>query len=475
MSAGYEPSEPSPSRGRIILAISLITVAILAWVSLHARAGTMGAWAAGQLRTLFGKAADLPPFFVLWAGLRLIFGSLNRRWWRRCLGALVLLGVLFVALEIAAVLPLPPAGRLELAGMFWSSQAGVVGGWLARQFLELFGLAGTAVICAGLSLMGLVLLLEPAAWARLAQRLFRIVRGLVGLVVALIQGIGEGVDGVRRLFHARRARRGQAVAEQVPPGRSRQVRRRARWAPAPAGTEEEAPEDTIAFRPSAAAAREEAVQEDEEDEELEESSGGLDQSTRGGPRSARRRLRARYRLPDVSLLRRNRARRSAAEEPDRTPILEETLRNFGIDGRVVEVIRGPVVTRYEVQPPPGIKVSRIVSLADDIALALAAVDVRIEAPVPGKSVVGIEVPNRTVQPVYLRDVIESEAFRAHPSPVAVALGLDITGQPVVADLAKLVHLLIAGATGSGKSVCLNGLLVSLLFRAQPDEVRLLLI
>lgn len=164
MSAGYEPSERSPGRGRIILAIVLITTAILAWVSLHARAGTMGAWAAEHLRALFGKAADLPPFFLLWAGLRLIFGHLNRRWMRRCLGALVLLAVLFVALEVAAVLPLPPSTRSELAPAFWTSQAGLVGGWLARQLLELFGLPGTAVISLGLTLMGLVLLLEPAAW-----------------------------------------------------------------------------------------------------------------------------------------------------------------------------------------------------------------------------------------------------------------------------------------------------------------------
>src|SRR5690606_27306164 len=109
-------------------------------------------------------------------------------------------------------------------------------------------------------------------------------------------------------------------------------------------------------------------------------------------------------------------------------------------------------------------------LADDIALALAAVDVRVEAPVPGKSVVGIEVPNRTVQPVLLRGVVESDAFRNHPSPLAVALGLDITGQPVVADLSKLVHPLSAGATGSGKSACTKAPLVTLLYRAPPDEV-----
>lgn len=472
MSAGYEPSERSPGRGRIILAIVLITTAILAWVSLHARAGTMGAWAAEHLRALFGKAADLPPFFLLWAGLRLIFGHLNRRWMRRCLGALVLLAVLFVALEVAAVLPLPPSTRSELAPAFWTSQAGLVGGWLARQLLELFGLPGTAVISLGLTLMGLVLLLEPAAWVRFGQRIIRTVGGLFGLVVALVQGIAEGVDAVRRLFRWRQVRRDRAAHQASSSTRSRTGRRRRAEPAVPvAPREEEALSAATAILPSAAAALEEAEPEEEPEAERPEPR----REGRSGRRVARHGSRLGYRLPDVSLLRRNRARRNPAEEPDRSPVLEETLRSFGIDGRVVEVIRGPVITRYEIQPPPGIKVSRIVSLADDIALALAAIDVRIEAPVPGKSVVGIEVPNRTVQPVLMRDVIESEAFRSNPSPLAVAFGLDITGQPVVADLPKLVHLLIAGATGSGKSVCLNGLLVSLLFRAQPDEVRLLLI
>jgi S-DNA-T family DNA segregation ATPase FtsK/SpoIIIE len=142
---------------------------------------------------------------------------------------------------------------------------------------------------------------------------------------------------------------------------------------------------------------------------------------------------------------------------------------------VVNVSQGPVITRYELQPAPGIKVSRITSLADDLALALAAEDVRIEAPVPGKPVVGIEVPNKERELVLLRDVLESREFAEHPSPVALALGKDIAGQPVIADLKKWLHVLIAGATGSGKSVCLNCVITSLLFRTTPDTVKLLMI
>ncbi|TRY26750.1 DNA translocase FtsK [Brevibacillus sp. LEMMJ03] len=155
--------------------------------------------------------------------------------------------------------------------------------------------------------------------------------------------------------------------------------------------------------------------------------------------------------------------------------LVQTLKSFGVSAIVSEVHRGPAVTRYEVQPATGVKVSRIVSLTDDLALALAAKDIRIEAPIPGKSAIGIEVPNAEVAVVSLREVLESPQYQEAPGKLTVALGRDISGEPIVADLAKMPHLLVAGATGSGKSVCINGLIMSILFRAKPDEVKLMMV
>lgn len=155
--------------------------------------------------------------------------------------------------------------------------------------------------------------------------------------------------------------------------------------------------------------------------------------------------------------------------------LEETLASFRIEAHVVDILQGPVVTRYELQPAPGIKVSKIVQLADDIALNLAAKSIRIEAPVPGKSVIGIEVPNAQRDTVGLRELLADPKFANMKSPVAFALGKDITGTNVFADIAKMPHLLIAGQTGSGKSVCVNSLIVSLLYHASPDDVSLLMI
>jgi S-DNA-T family DNA segregation ATPase FtsK/SpoIIIE len=155
--------------------------------------------------------------------------------------------------------------------------------------------------------------------------------------------------------------------------------------------------------------------------------------------------------------------------------LEETLDSFGINAQIINVAVGPAFTRYELQPSPGVKVSRIVNLTDDIALSLAAQGIRIEAPIPGKAAVGIEVPNPEVAPIVLREVLETPDFVKFKSKLAVGLGKDITGNNVIIDLAKMPHMLIAGATGSGKSVCINSIIVSLLYKATPEEVKLLMI
>jgi S-DNA-T family DNA segregation ATPase FtsK/SpoIIIE len=155
--------------------------------------------------------------------------------------------------------------------------------------------------------------------------------------------------------------------------------------------------------------------------------------------------------------------------------LEQILDDFGVDAKVIQVSRGPTITRYEIQPKPGVKVSRIVSLSDDIALNLAARNIRIEAPIPGKAAVGIEVPNEGNSLVCLREIIESSVFKEKKSGLNFALGKDISGNPIVSDLTEMPHLLIAGATGSGKSVCVNALITSLLFSKRPDEVKFLMI
>ncbi len=185
-----------------------------------------------------------------------------------------------------------------------------------------------------------------------------------------------------------------------------------------------------------------------------------------------------YQIPPMDLLNRGKgpAKGQSEKEFKETAIkLQQTLRNFGVGVTVTNISCGPTVTRYELHPEQGVKVSKIQSLADDIKLNLAATDIRIEAPIPGKAAVGIEVPNKVNSMVYLRELLESEEFRKHPSSLAFAVGKDIGGQVVIADLAKMPHLLIAGQTGSGKSVGINTMIMSFLYRASPDDVKIIMV
>jgi len=180
-----------------------------------------------------------------------------------------------------------------------------------------------------------------------------------------------------------------------------------------------------------------------------------------------------YRLPDLSLF--DPPQAQIVDESHRSHLLEDTLASFGVGAKVTHIERGPSITRYELKPERGVKISRISALADDIALALAATSVRIEAPIPGKSAVGIEVPNAQTSIVAISEILQAIPQRGTVPPLHMALGKDITGRPVFGDLGKMPHLLVAGATGSGKSVCLNGIIASLLVSATPDQVQMLFI
>lgn len=186
-----------------------------------------------------------------------------------------------------------------------------------------------------------------------------------------------------------------------------------------------------------------------------------------------------YHHPTVDLLNINSKMKLRAEDKkeliENANKLEGILNDFGVDAKVVQVTKGPSVTRFEIQPSPGVKVSKIVNLQDDIALGLAASGVRMEAPIPGKAAIGIEVPNRRQTPVFLREVLDSKEFKNSNNKLAFALGKDIAGKCVVGDLSKMPHMLIAGATGSGKSVCINTLIVSILYKYSPEEVKLLMV
>ena len=184
-----------------------------------------------------------------------------------------------------------------------------------------------------------------------------------------------------------------------------------------------------------------------------------------------------YKFPPVSLLKRNPGTASGGKAEYRVTAqrLQETLLTFGVKVTITDISCGPTVTRYELQPEQGVKVSKIVSLSDDIKLNLATADIRIEAPIPGKAAIGIEVPNKEAGSVYFRELVESKEFKESQSAISFGVGKDIAGKTIIADIAKMPHMLIAGATGSGKSVCINTIIMSILYKAKPEDVRLIMV
>ena len=411
----------APTR-REIFGILLVALALVAYLTLTgATGGIVGRFLAANLVNGFGWVAWVLPAVVGAAGVLLLFDRWGWGGTRRQLAAL------------AAVLLL-----LAFLGLLGTAAGGAVGAALGHGLARLVGTAGAGVLLAAL----LAAAVAVATGVSLAD-------GMRASGAGVAQGAGSvGRGGAQ---YARRLRDWVAPLDEDPePAAVVAVAPD----PAPPLVVEDPPTVPEVPVPRPRAARPASVA----------------RAVAPGPSGS-------YRPPSLALLTAPVARgpargRSAAE---RGQILVDTLGQFGVAVRLADVSQGPAVTRFEIVPPPGVKVSKILNLSDDIALSLAATGVRLEAPIPGKSAIGIEIANEEVGIVWLREVLESRAFRESPSPLTVALGKDIAGQPVVAALDAMPHLLVAGATGSGKSVLINSLILSLVYKAGPEQLRLILI
>lgn len=409
-----------------IIGVLTVALGILALVSLYAEsrgpdgaAGAVGMKAAYGLRLVAGRLAALIPVIVLYVGIELMLGHDLQVVLPRLLG--------FIFIVIAA---------LGIA------ESGIVGTWLIMRLQWACGSTGAGIVLWFAVIAGLSLLFNMSIPA-LAKKSVRILIAGVQLLVHVLTKFLEILHILAKkillpFFEPEDEATEQVIHEEKPKKKKKPSK----------------PSESKPVMPSQS---EEVVYVPGKKE--------LPARSRG------------YVLPPITLLgypaRSAKTRRG--ETPDHSKLLQDTLASFGVRGKVAQVDIGPTVTRYELAPAPGIKVSKIMSLTDDIALALASTGVRLEAPIPGKSAIGIEVPNPEVSMVFLREVVQSSKFQTSRSKLAIALGMDITGKPVVADLASMLHLLVAGATGSGKSVCLNTLIASLLFKATPDEVKFLMI
>ncbi len=419
----YDPLDPSFfSSGRVV------------GRSVNNYAGRLGAELAGDLFEVLGLSALLFPPFLFFLGFRALSGRTFPSWFH--LTALVLL---ILSLGLLSTL-LNEQGLLVLS--IFDRPGGFLGDELYRRLSPFVGRFGLYLVTVTFLLLALVLLSS---------------RPLLSLATLwsetrLLFGSFKGKGRLRRTkpLPTKGAEK-SPVARRPSPG-----------LPSKPDTWDTDRGTAIAGTPSGEPGRE----------------GFETPPELTGPRGGGERPKEGFQVPPLSLLEPPPPQRGGISEEElqqNAEILEQKLRDFGLEGRVASIQPGPVITRYEIEPAPGIKINRIVALADDLALALRALSVRVVAPIPGKAVVGIEIPNRNRATVSLREVLSSQAFQDSPSVLPLALGVGIDGEPYVTDLLQMPHLLVAGATGSGKSICLHTLILSILAKSTPQEVRFLLI
>ncbi|MGD8238383.1 MAG: DNA translocase FtsK 4TM domain-containing protein [Armatimonadota bacterium] len=430
---------------REIAGLALITASILVLASLvwHAR-GPIPEAVSWLLRVVAGLGAYAVPATMLVLGCRM---ALNAAPWRT---RDIALGSSLLCITILTFLALlVPRGDEWQMGLL-VDRGGALGatlGWILRR---IFGEAGSYIILAGMAATAILQLSDV--------RLKDIASTLAESGVQLWERIRPSRE--RRAKQLRRQKREGSARPEVG---------------SESGSVSEAEQHAARVRTTKANPAEEPQQ-----LELLEATDAAGGEGNGGGERARRPSApfADLKLPPIDLLDAPTGEADSedgTETTDNIVLVEDTLASFGISAKVVHHERGPAVTRYEVEPARGIRVSRIANLADDLALALAAIDVRVEAPVPGKSVIGIEVPNKRVAIVPLRSILETDAYRHADSKTCFGLGKDIPGHPVIADLTMMPHMLISGATNAGKSVCLNAIIASILYRATPAEVQFIII
>jgi len=451
---------------------------IFEWVAVANRAGVVGATLAGVLNRAAGAAAFFLVGVIGVLGVRLLLHRGLPAWNSRFSFGF--------ALMMLAVLALPSFLGSVAPHRFGSIKVGVVGGGLAHFERGMFGSWGGLLLNALLLAFGCLSLFDIptgtalAAMGRAARRATKLsmragqfalgygatcLRGMVGAIRSIVPAVYVLVEQRarrRRVLALRKAESGSADSTDEASTRKRSAKgllKRVGKENATASESAARVEPTIVDHAAAQRARRKPEQE----------SFAFDERTHLGP----------FQLPDTTLFELGPSGTGSRYDRDsllmNSKILEKKLQDFNVRGHVVAVHPGPVITMYEFEPAAGVKVGSIVRLSNDLSLALRALSIRIVAPIPGKAVVGIEIPNKERDIVYLRELLESDEFRASTARIPIALGKDIFGTPILGDLTKMPHLLVAGATGTGKSVFLNALIASVLMRARPDEVKLLMI
>ena len=449
-----------------IAAVILIALGLISLVSMFWPDGWLTGFAVRALRFLVGNGCYFFPVLLILAGVRLMRPR-DKGWFSlRLYGILLLFATVIIFYHLPV--PLDNAFRAGLAG----TGGGVAGALFSFLLKKSVGNIGAYIVLVAAAIIALMLLTNMSLFATLKIFLTK-AKGALGRV-------WPGLKNYRNKKTEPRVQNNppppviidqgiQLGEPAVAPGKWPDL-----WAPddyspplendLEPDPEKELPEENPGDIPQKAAKK--------RGKAVPERDYGADINVN------KNREASVYQYPPTDLLAKSQQGKDSnfsQDVNDNVRLLEETLESFGVEVKVVQVSRGPSITRYELQPSAGVKVSKITGLSDDIALRMAARSVRIEAPIPGKAAVGIEIPNKKTAMVHLRDMLETKEFIQRDSKLTISLGMDIAGNPVVSDLTKMPHLLIAGATGSGKSVCINTLIVSILYKATPDEVKFIMI
>ena len=436
-----------------IAALGLAVLFAIALIVPAAHAGIVGSHTAAAQRALFGNAAGFFPVLVALFGC-IIFLEINVP---RMIASLGMAALAYFLLIDAA----------------FARHGGMTGGSIWAGLEALLGIAGARIVIALAALLLTVWITNVSVKKLIGWCIMQLQRVKLPTLQPALPG---GHKSLREAFDIAAPEAKKPAPEVV----------EASTALVPMAVEQYVAQQTIARQEAqldeedeyddideAVEEEEEQLVDDDDDDEFDDADEDRSRTAVSGEYEPAANAPRAYRLPDLALF--DPPQAQITDDTSRSHVLEDTLASFGVTAKVVHIERGPSITRYELKPDRGVKISKISSLADDIALALAATSVRIEAPIPGKSAVGIEVPNATVSVVAIREILEALPARGQVPPLNMALGKDITGRAVFGDLGKMPHLLVAGATGSGKSVCLNCIIASLLVCATPDQVQLLMI
>ncbi|SES77780.1 DNA translocase FtsK [Anaerobranca gottschalkii] len=439
--------------------------------------GKIGQTIQKLLFVLAGKSSLFIPFLLLIYSFKLMFDEeFSFKLNNRVIGIIIFYWTFLLTNHVLALFPITePMSNIEILRLGLRGEGGgILGAFLAVIFLKGLGVIGTFITSISFLIIGLILILDIS----IAKILKVIGKGLQKLYKSIL----EGIISIYQKYKSKKTTPKNIINEERDTNLI-SVKIEDSFKDNKFSIDGNQLEFTFKDY-------EENIEEEQRDKKISRDLEGnivvkfppknnkkiaLDESEGN---FEIKKMKVPYSLPPLSILQKPQRTKEVKSQKDieeQAKILLETLQSFGVNAKITHIHRGPTITRFELQPAVGVKVSKILSLSDDLALSLAATGIRIEAPIPGKAAIGIEVPNATKATVYLREVIEREEFMENPSKLTVALGKDIAGEPLIADFTQMPHILIAGATGSGKSVCVNAIIASILFKATPDEVRFLMV